>query len=298
MVGSFYDPDLDEACAFEELISFHGGLGGPQTRPFILHPAELPLPPDPIVGAAAVHRILLGVPVAGGSPGGTRRAGRTAKLNAWLTAMGEGRQSRLSSVRAAGADRLQRVESAALSRRGTRPLAVMARRAAKHELVDRGAALTYYGVLALVPALLVLFSVIGLFGNQGTIDSVLKIVDEVGPSNGDTVVRDPLTEVVQDDTLLRLPVGHQCDRDHLDRLGLRRFLLPRLCDDLGRRAAARLARVAAADGSHSRDPDPDLDGTAPDHADGAAGQVDRRRAGSVSGTRCSTSTGSPSGPRS
>ena len=38
MVGSFYDPDLDEGCAFEELISFHGGLGGPQTRPFILHP--------------------------------------------------------------------------------------------------------------------------------------------------------------------------------------------------------------------------------------------------------------------
>ena len=33
MVGSFYDPELDEGCAFEELISFHGGLGGPQTRP-------------------------------------------------------------------------------------------------------------------------------------------------------------------------------------------------------------------------------------------------------------------------
>ena len=41
MVGAFYDPDLDESCAFEELISFHGGLGGPQTRPFILHPPPL-----------------------------------------------------------------------------------------------------------------------------------------------------------------------------------------------------------------------------------------------------------------
>jgi hypothetical protein len=29
MVGSFYDPSLDEGCAFEELISFHGGIGGP-----------------------------------------------------------------------------------------------------------------------------------------------------------------------------------------------------------------------------------------------------------------------------
>jgi uncharacterized membrane protein YvlD (DUF360 family) len=60
MVGSFYDPDLDEGCAFEELISFHGGLGGPQTRAFILHPVELSVPEGPILGAAAVHEILLG----------------------------------------------------------------------------------------------------------------------------------------------------------------------------------------------------------------------------------------------
>jgi uncharacterized membrane protein YvlD (DUF360 family) len=60
MVGSFYDPDLDEACAFEELISFHGGLGGAQTQPFILHPESLPMPPERIVGAAGVHRLLAG----------------------------------------------------------------------------------------------------------------------------------------------------------------------------------------------------------------------------------------------
>ena len=60
MVGSFYDPTLDEGCAFEELISFHGGLGGPQTRAFILHPAHLRLGDEPIVGAAAVHELLLG----------------------------------------------------------------------------------------------------------------------------------------------------------------------------------------------------------------------------------------------
>jgi uncharacterized membrane protein YvlD (DUF360 family) len=57
MVGSFYDPSLDEACAFEELISFHGGLGGPQTRPFILHPAQLSAPAE-IIGAEAVHALL------------------------------------------------------------------------------------------------------------------------------------------------------------------------------------------------------------------------------------------------
>ena len=40
MVGSFYEPVLEEGCAFEELISFHGGLLGPQTRPFITAPAR------------------------------------------------------------------------------------------------------------------------------------------------------------------------------------------------------------------------------------------------------------------
>jgi hypothetical protein len=60
LVNSFYDPILEQGCAFEELISFHGGLGGWQTRPFILHPAELPMPPEPVVGAVAVHDVLVG----------------------------------------------------------------------------------------------------------------------------------------------------------------------------------------------------------------------------------------------
>ena len=60
MVGSFYDPELEEGCAFEELICFHGGIGGPQTRPFILHPAHLQVPLEPIIGAASVHGILAG----------------------------------------------------------------------------------------------------------------------------------------------------------------------------------------------------------------------------------------------
>jgi len=60
LVGSFYDPTLEEGCAFEELISFHGGIGGPQTRPFLLHPAPLRVPEEPIVGAETVNEILLG----------------------------------------------------------------------------------------------------------------------------------------------------------------------------------------------------------------------------------------------
>ena len=59
MVGSFYDPMRDEGCAFEELISFHGGMGGPQSRGFILHPADLDVP-DEIIGAEQVHDVLDG----------------------------------------------------------------------------------------------------------------------------------------------------------------------------------------------------------------------------------------------
>jgi hypothetical protein len=60
MVGSFYDPELEEGCAFEELICFHGGIGGLQTRPFILHPTHLEVPAGPVIGAASVHGILAG----------------------------------------------------------------------------------------------------------------------------------------------------------------------------------------------------------------------------------------------
>jgi uncharacterized membrane protein YvlD (DUF360 family) len=82
MVGSFYDPDLDEGCAFEELISFHGGIGGPQTRPFILHPPGLEVPDEPIVGAAAVHGLLKRWR---GELGGARAAGGDVRTDRGAT---------------------------------------------------------------------------------------------------------------------------------------------------------------------------------------------------------------------
>jgi uncharacterized membrane protein YvlD (DUF360 family) len=53
---SQYDPNLGEVAAFEELIGSHGGLGGPQTRPFILYPAEWHLDEEVPLGAPAVYR--------------------------------------------------------------------------------------------------------------------------------------------------------------------------------------------------------------------------------------------------
>lgn len=74
MVNSSYDPATGTVHAFEEQIGSHGGLGGEQSRPFLLWPRGLtdpldivaaetaegaPVPPGGgLVGAEAVHRVL------------------------------------------------------------------------------------------------------------------------------------------------------------------------------------------------------------------------------------------------
>jgi len=60
LVNSTYDEELEEVAAFEELVGSHGGFGGPQVRPFILAPTDLPYDGEPVVGAPAVHRLLAG----------------------------------------------------------------------------------------------------------------------------------------------------------------------------------------------------------------------------------------------
>ncbi len=47
LVNSMYDPDADEVAPFEEFMGSHGGLGGPQTRPFAVVPAEWSEPARP-----------------------------------------------------------------------------------------------------------------------------------------------------------------------------------------------------------------------------------------------------------
>jgi membrane protein len=108
--------------------------------------------------------------------------------------------SKVAATKAAGAERLARLEEAAMASGRWGPLLVMSRRVGRHELIDRGAALTYYSVLSLIPGLLVLFSVIGLLGDQGTVDEVIKIVDDVGPSNSDATARSALESLIRNDT--------------------------------------------------------------------------------------------------
>jgi uncharacterized membrane protein YvlD (DUF360 family) len=60
MVNSAYWPEFGEVAAFEELVGSHGGMGGPQSFPFVLHPAELEWPEGEVVGAERVHRVFRG----------------------------------------------------------------------------------------------------------------------------------------------------------------------------------------------------------------------------------------------
>jgi len=64
-VNSLYDADLGEVAAFEELVGCHGGMGGWQTRPMLLHPADWTVDADLtgasglLEGAESVHRQLV-----------------------------------------------------------------------------------------------------------------------------------------------------------------------------------------------------------------------------------------------
>lgn len=60
VLNSTYWEELDEVAAFEELVGSHGGLGGTQSHPFVLHPAELEWPVDPVLGAEKIYRIFTG----------------------------------------------------------------------------------------------------------------------------------------------------------------------------------------------------------------------------------------------
>ena len=40
MINSTWWEEMDEVAAFEELVGSHGGMGGTQSHPFVLHPVD------------------------------------------------------------------------------------------------------------------------------------------------------------------------------------------------------------------------------------------------------------------
>jgi putative membrane protein len=58
LVNCVYDPVSEEVAPFEEFMGSHGGLGGPQTKPFGVVPAAWREPGSAIVGVEAMHEAL------------------------------------------------------------------------------------------------------------------------------------------------------------------------------------------------------------------------------------------------
>ncbi|MDT5235143.1 MAG: rane protein, partial [Mycobacterium sp.] len=66
------------------------------------------------------------------------------------------------------------------------------------QCTDLAAALTYYAVLSLFPALVVVVSLLGVFGQgQRTTDAVLEIVGELGPASAVDTLRTPIQQLVE-----------------------------------------------------------------------------------------------------
>src|SRR6187200_3469572 len=66
------------------------------------------------------------------------------------------------------------------------------------ECTDLAAALTYYAVLAIFPALLALVSLLGVIGQgQQTSDVLIGIVEDLGPASAVETLRGPLEQLTQ-----------------------------------------------------------------------------------------------------
>jgi len=64
-------------------------------------------------------------------------------------------------------------------------------------LSDWAAALTYYGLLALFPALIAMVSLIGLFGDPKTTTGTLtEIIEEIGPASASETFQGPIESIV------------------------------------------------------------------------------------------------------
>src|SRR6476659_8798661 len=68
---------------------------------------------------------------------------------------------------------------------------------AEDQCTDLAAALTYYSVLALFPALLALVSLLGLFGQQGKTDELVGVLSDMGAGSVADTIRGPLDQLAQ-----------------------------------------------------------------------------------------------------
>ena len=71
-----------------------------------------------------------------------------------------------------------------------------AERIGRHELVDRAGALTYYGLLGIIPALIAFYALLGMISSEKTVSETIGIFGALVPGDADNA-RAKLTDVLQ-----------------------------------------------------------------------------------------------------
>ncbi len=61
---------------------------------------------------------------------------------------------------------------------------------------DKAASLTYFAILSVFPGLIVIAGLLGLLGNQGTIDSLLRIIKQLAPGSASSTFEGPAKNLV------------------------------------------------------------------------------------------------------
>ncbi|MFE9437544.1 YihY/virulence factor BrkB family protein [Streptomyces sp. NPDC006602] len=96
------------------------------------------------------------------------------------------------------AEKLEGAEKNSPSKLPARSWRAVVRRTLKEllddELADRAAALTYYGVLSLFPALLVMVSLLGVVGQRAT-DKILDNIGDLAPGPARDILRDAVVQL-------------------------------------------------------------------------------------------------------
>jgi membrane protein len=67
----------------------------------------------------------------------------------------------------------------------------------RKSLGDGAAALTYYSVLSIFPGLIVIVSLLGVFGSRDSVDGLLRIADDLGSSSAVDTLRGPIENIVR-----------------------------------------------------------------------------------------------------
>lgn len=67
----------------------------------------------------------------------------------------------------------------------------------RHGTPRLAAALTYYAVFALFPGLVALVSLLGVFGNASTTDSILRLLEDLGQSDVADTLEEPIRQMVE-----------------------------------------------------------------------------------------------------